>query len=130
MYICKLKTNMSSQKSSEDEIKTLLAQKRAHVEHLQTINTRLDKLGLKSTVNSKKKNNSKKTLVSKKMPQKAKTSVKSNGGSRKIKATVKTMRTYLQSQGVDVKSHATRTELEALVRKHKFVRNVEAISKD
>ena len=130
MYKSNSKTNMSSQKSSEDEIKTLLARKRAHVEQLQTINTRLDNLGLKPSVNSKKKNNSKKTLVSKKMPKKAKTAVKPNGGTRKIKATVKTMRTYLQSQGVDVKSHATRTELEALIRKHKFVRNVEAISTD
>ena len=137
----------------QEQIKTLLDAKKRRLDELKEINDRLAVMGVKSTPKKlvSKHTTSKtvpgktvpdKTMPGKTVPGKTATSkpktdtIKMSGqGSGKkvsepnINATVKNMKLFLDFRGIPYGSHANRSEIEQIVRKHNLVRKVVAFQK-
>jgi len=123
----------------QTQIKTLLDAKKRRLDELKEINDRLAVMGVSKhtpdkpkTVSSKPstdKSTSSKTVSSKpttskhtdSKPEKGKTVTSKE---HTINATVKNMKLFLDFRGIPYGSHATRSEIEQIIRKHNLVRKV------
>jgi len=131
----------------QQQIKTLLTAKQRRLSELKEINERLAKMGMKPSpgpvaqtnkqtqfkpkaqtqTQPKAPNAVAKTQTTKQQAVKAKSKPKGKvveGQPPPVKATVKSMKAYLDLKGIEYNSNATRKDLEQIIRKHNLVRKV------